>query len=68
MLVLSRKIGERIVIGDGVEVSVVRIQGGRVMLGVVAPREVPVNREELLLRLPEDLARPNELRRPLGVG
>ena len=47
MLVLSRKIGERIFIGEGVEVSVVRVKGNRVMLGVVAPEEVPIHREEI---------------------
>jgi len=47
MLVLSRKIGERIFIGEGVQVSVVRVKGNRVMLGIVAPAEVPVHREEI---------------------
>jgi carbon storage regulator len=47
MLVLSRRIGEKIQIGDDVVVSVVKIQGGQVRLGVEAPREVPVIRGEL---------------------
>ena len=47
MLVLSRKLGERIRIGDNVCVSVVRIQGNRVQLGIDAPPEVPVNRQEV---------------------
>ena len=46
MLVLSRKQGEAIVIGDGVTVTVVGIQGGRVKLGFYAPAEVPIHREE----------------------
>lgn len=47
MLVLSRKCGEAIVLGNGITVTVVAVQGGRVKLGVVAPAEVPVHREEI---------------------
>lgn len=47
MLVLTRKEGERIQIGDNICVTVVRIVGGGVRLGVEAPPEVPVMRAEL---------------------
>ncbi len=47
MLVLSRKVGERILIGDNIAVTVVRISGGGVRLGIEAPTELPVVREEL---------------------
>jgi carbon storage regulator len=47
MLVLSRKVGERILIGDHVTVTVVRITGGGVRLGIEAPAELAVIREEL---------------------
>jgi carbon storage regulator len=47
MLVLTRKEGERIQIGDKICVTVVRIVGGGVRLGVEAPPEVPVLRAEL---------------------
>lgn len=47
MLVLSRKIGERVVIGDGVLVEVVAIEGNKVKLGVTAAPSVPVHREEV---------------------
>ena len=47
MLVLSRKIGERITIGDNITVVIQRIAGGRVSLGVEAPREVSILRSEL---------------------
>jgi len=47
MLVLSRKVGERIRIGDGITVTVVRVTGGGVRLGIEAPQEMPVVREEL---------------------
>ncbi len=47
MLVLSRKVGERILIGDQIAVTVVRITGGGVRIGIEAPAELPVIREEL---------------------
>ncbi len=47
MLVLSRKVGERIWIGDQISVTVVRITGGGVRLGIEAPPEFPIVREEL---------------------
>ena len=47
MLVLSRKVGERIRIGEGITVTVVRVTGGGVRLGIEAPAELPVVREEL---------------------
>jgi carbon storage regulator len=51
MLVLTRKEGERIQIGDNICVTVVRILGGGVRLGVEAPPEVPVMRAELKERI-----------------
>ena len=47
MLVLTRKTGERIVIGDAIELTVLEVSGKRVRLGVVAPAEVPVHRAEV---------------------
>ena len=54
MLVLSRKIGERILIGEDIAITVVRITGGGVRLGIEAPNELPVIREELKQRLGEE--------------
>ncbi len=51
MLVLSRKVGERIWIGDDISITVVRITGGGVRLGIEAPTEMPVVREELKIKL-----------------
>ena len=51
MLVLSRKVGERIWIGDDISITVVRITGGGVRLGIEAPSEMPVVREELKIKL-----------------
>jgi carbon storage regulator len=51
MLVLGRKRGEAVVIGDGIMVTVLAIHGERVKLGVVAPAEVPVHRQEVYQRI-----------------
>lgn len=47
MLVLSRKEGERLVIGDNITVTINRISGNKVVVGIEAPREVRVIRGEL---------------------
>jgi len=47
MLVLSRKRDEQIVIGDNVKVTVVDIRGDKVRLGIEAPTDVPVHRQEV---------------------
>jgi len=48
MLVLTRRIGEEIVIGDNIRVTVVAVNGPRVRLGITAPRSISVARLELL--------------------
>jgi carbon storage regulator len=47
MLVLTRRVGEEIVIAGDVRVTVVAVQGDKVRLGIVAPKEVPVHRQEV---------------------
>lgn len=47
MLVLSRKTNEAIVINDDIKVVVVEIRGDKVRLGIVAPKDVPVHRQEV---------------------
>lgn len=47
MLVLTRRLGEEIVIGDAIRVKIVLIKGDRVRLGVTAPDSVPVDRSEI---------------------
>jgi len=49
MLILTRKAGETIVIGDDIEISGVAIAGGKVRIGVSAPKEVTVHRKEVYL-------------------
>ncbi len=47
MLVLSRKLGESIVIGDRITVTILEVKGDRVRLGFEAPIEVPIHRQEV---------------------
>jgi carbon storage regulator len=47
MLVLARKVGEKILIGENVSVTVVRVAQGIVRLGIDAPDEMPIVREEI---------------------
>ncbi len=47
MLVLSRKVGESIQIGSDVTLTITRLSGGRVQIGITAPREVAIRRSEL---------------------
>lgn len=53
MLVLSRKPGEKIVIGDDIVITVLEIDRNKVRLGIDAPRSVPVYRQELLAETAE---------------
>jgi carbon storage regulator len=59
MLVLTRKLMERLYIGDEICVTVVRLEGGQVRLGIDAPRDVPVVRAELVPNRPAPRFRSN---------
>jgi len=47
MLVLTRRVGEEIVIGDVIRIKVVEIRGGKVRIGIIAPEDVVVDRQEI---------------------
>lgn len=51
MLILTRRVGENIVVGDDIVISVMEVRGEAVRLGIRAPREVTVHREEVYLEL-----------------
>ena len=54
MLVLSRKAGERILIGENISVTVVKLTSGGVRLGIEAPAEMPIIREELKVAIEQE--------------
>lgn len=57
MLILTRRIGEAICIGDEVEVRVLGVSGQQVRLGITAPKDTPVHREEIYERIQRERSR-----------
>ena len=68
MLILTRRVGETVVIGNDVTVTVLGVKGNQVRLGVNAPREVAVNREEIFERIKREQAEEKPQRPPQVVG
>jgi len=58
MLILTRRVGETLMIGDSVTVTVLGVKGNQVRIGINAPKDLPVNREEVLQRRQQDAAAP----------
>jgi carbon storage regulator len=56
VLVLTRKANQSIMIGDGIQVSVLAVMGEKVRIGIEAPRSVPVFRQEVWLEIQRDRA------------
>lgn len=64
MLVLTRKLNESIMVGDNVKITIVDVKGDQVKLGITAPREVAVHREEVYREIQKEnqlaaLSKPN---------
>ena len=55
MLILTRRVGETLMIGDDIEVTVLGVRGNQVRIGINAPKDVPVHREEVFQRIREEL-------------
>ena len=51
MLILTRKVGESVLVGDDISITVLSVRGNQVKLGVQAPKEVSVHREEIYQRI-----------------
>lgn len=54
MLILTRKVGEAVAIGDDIQISVVEIKGTQVKLGIQAPKNIEVHREEIYQKIQEE--------------
>lgn len=54
MLILTRRVGETLMIGDEVTVTVLGVKGNQVRIGVNAPKDVAVHREEIYLRIKQE--------------
>ena len=60
MLILTRKVGETVMVGDNVSVTVLGVKGNQVRVGINAPKDVSVHRKEIYTRIHQDCEVPSE--------
>ncbi len=56
MLILTRRVGESLVVGDDVTITVLGVKGNQVRMGINAPKDIPVHREEIYYRIKKEQA------------
>jgi len=64
MLILTRKVGERIKIGDAITITILAVGGQQVRIGINAPKDVAVHREEIYQRIQAGLTAPDKNQTP----
>lgn len=64
MLILTRKLGERLAIGDDISITLLEIRGSQVKLGIEAPKSVVVHRQEVYERIRDENVTSSEVRSP----
>ena len=62
MLILTRKLGERITIGDDITITLLEIKGSQVKLGIEAPQSISVHRQEIYERIRRENVRSSEVK------
>lgn len=60
MLILTRRVGETLMVGDDITVTILGVKGNQVRIGVNAPKDVPVHREEIYKRIQLELQHQTE--------
>ncbi|MGI9329537.1 MAG: carbon storage regulator CsrA [Gammaproteobacteria bacterium] len=68
MLILTRRVGETVIIGNDVDVTVLGVKGNQVRLGVKAPKDIAVHREEIYQRICQEQQNGNGAADPQDAG